>query len=397
MHKSQMLIVILLAVLVLVGCGGDGDSAQDPPSASRPAADLQVTSQREFKDKSMQAISLSPDGQWLLAVQRGVPCMYETASLDLKFCVEEPEINALDYQSVAWSPDGGRVALTENFFRQFFDSDLWVLDIKSAKLTNLTEDHAERIPLGADQDEKPLIDLLPTWSPNGKELLFTRSIQRTGTVLYRISASGGKAERLQTIDVEMPGVVWPGMHWSADGKQIFYTLYKHDFDDPDNGVWVAEKDGKNPRQLVATDAEMGPPLLMEVSAQGDKALVFYAQAAGKYIATFNACYYFLLDLETGKLSPIKQASGEKPEFSGLQTAVFSPDGSKILYTYRAFEGEFRLVARDVEGGPENVLVSSEERLGFAAEIGLGLNWARDDTIYVGIAPVSSLLISLGTE
>lgn len=136
---------------------------------------------------------------------------------------------------------------------------------------------------------------------------------------------------------------------------------------------------------------------MDVSAQGDKALVFYAQAAGQLMDHPNACYYVLLDLETGDAEPIKQASGEQTEFFTPRTAVFSPDGGKVLYTYRAFEGEFRLAVRDVEGGPENVLVSSYNMLGYAPEMGLGLNWARDDTIYVSASLGSSLLVSLETE
>jgi len=404
MYKNRMLAIVLLLTLILAACGGGGGGAalKDPPSASKPAADLRMTSHREIKTQGARPISLSPDGRWLLVDQGGVPCMYDTAPLTLKFCVDESDIHGMDDQSVAWSPDGARVAFTENFFQHMNDSDLWVLEVEGEKLANLTDDSVERLSFGAQSEGDPLVDVLPTWSPDGKKLLFARSAQKdgewAGTVLYRISASGGKPERLQTIDPEMPGAVWPSMRWTRDGKKIVYTVYRRQHDDPNSGVWIAERDGKNPRHVLGfTDEEMGMPVLLDVSAQGDKALVWYAEGSARYASGYNVSYYVLLDLETGDVEPLKQASSEEPEFYSPMTAVFAPDGSKLLYTYRDIGGEFRLAVRDVEGGPENVLTTSEEMLGYSADMGLGLDWASDDTVYVGTPPSSGLLISLGAE
>ncbi|MGD9099571.1 MAG: DPP IV N-terminal domain-containing protein [Anaerolineae bacterium] len=404
MRKNSRIVgLILLVTLILASCDGNGDgaAAKNPPSASKSAADLRVSDQREIEIKSARLISLSPDGRWLLADAKGVPCVYDTASLTPKFCAKESEIRTLDDQSVAWSPDGARVAFTENFFRYFFDSDLWVLEIESEKLTNLTDDAVERVTLGDEAQENPLVDVLPTWSPDGKKLLFARSAQRSsewsGTILYRISSQGGKPERLQTIDRETPGAVWPSLRWTSDGKRILYTVYRNRRDDPHSGIWIAERDGKNSQQVLKVDKELGLPVLMDVSAQGDKALVFYAQAAGQLTNPPNACYYVLLDLETGDTEPIKQASGEQTEFFTPRTAAFSPDGSKVLYTYRSFDQESRLAVRDVAGGSENVLIASEEFLGYDAAIGLGLDWASDDTVYLATSPFTGLLISLETE
>lgn len=57
----------------------------------------------------------------------------------------------------------------------------------------------------------------------------------------------------------------------------------------------------------------------------------------------------------------------------------------------------RLVVRDVESDAENILLTSDIYLGVQAELGMGLNWAQDDTIYVDTSPSGALLVSLGTE
>jgi hypothetical protein len=194
--------------------------------------------------------------------------------------------------------------------------------------------------------------------------------------------------------------VWHGLRWSGDGKQILYTVARPQHDDPDNAIWIAGRDGKGPRRLLGPDPELGPPLLMDVAAQGDKALILYYLAQGALGAGPNVSYFYILDLETGTVAPLKKAAGEEAEFSGLSKARLSPDGSKVLYVYRYLAGEepeFRLAVRDVEGGAENVLLASADPLGFQTELGLGLDWAVDDTLYVATSPSSGLLITLGTD
>ena len=132
----------------------------------------------------------------------------------------------------------------------------------------------------------------------------------------------------------------------------------------------------------------------------DKALILYYLAQGALGAGPNVSYFYILDLETGAVAPLKQAAGQEAEFSGLSKARLSPDGSKVLYVYRYLVGEepeFRLAVRDVEGGAENVLLASADPLGFQTELGLGLDWAANDTLYVATSPSSGLLITLGTD
>lgn len=389
-------------VLFLVACGGDGGfERKDPPSTSKSATELKVVSQREI-ELDDRVLALSPDGQWLAIEKMEVICIYSTESLLEHVCTPW-EGGGLDSHSFTWSPDSKKIAFTENYPVYFHESDIWLMEAESGKLTNLTDDGVDRARPGSEGMDRALIDLIPAWSPDGKTLLFARSTQSDGdwqgTALYQIPAKGGDPKQLLTADAEYPASVWHSLMYSRDGKQIFYTVFRREADDPDNGVWVAEADGKNPKHLLSTsDPDMGPPFLLEVSAKGDKALVVYYLGLGRYAAEFNLSFVALLNLETGRAEPLKRAKGEEFEFSGLYHATFSPDGSKLLYVYRDLELKWYLVVRDVADGTEKVLLTSEEPIGAHRDFGLGIDWADDDTIFLA-GPVGrgGLLLSIGSD
>jgi Tol biopolymer transport system component len=112
---------------------------------------------------------------------------------------------------------------------------------------------------------------------------------------------------------------------------------------------------------------------------------FYSQA--------NVSYCDLVDLNTGEVEPLKQATSDATEFYGPMVATFSPDGSKVLYVYVDASEEVQLAVRDLDGGTENVLLTLERTEGFYGR-GCSLTWAENDTIYL---PGSNLLLTLGIK
>ncbi len=372
-----------LITLFLVACGADKTEQKLPPSASAAATDLYVAEQREIEIEDGRVHSLSPDGRWLLVETNRALCIYQTEPVQLKTCVDQPD-NSVDWRNVAWSPDGSRVAFTQDFIRMFVDSDLWVLEAETGKLTNLTDDGVDRFRPGSQDSLQ--VDLCPTWSPDGKSLLFSRSSysegEWQGTALYRIPADGGDPQKLLSVSEE-PAAVWFGLAWVGNAR-ILYTVNSRETDDPANGIWAADQDGQNPQHLLgATDSDMGPPFLADVANGGDKALVWYYAASIRFAAAPNRSFFALLDLQTGEVTALKQAQGTELEFGGPADATLSPDGSKILYTYRDASGDFGLAVRQVEGGEENILLTAKEPLGVSRSRERGLDWANNDVIYVG--------------
>jgi hypothetical protein len=106
------------------------------------------------------------------------------------------------------------------------------------------------------------------------------------------------------------------------------------------------------------------------------------------------CVLAHLHLDTGTIEPLKQAAGDAPEFFSPQNAIFSPDGSKLLYTYRDARITTRLVVRDLSGGAEQLLLSRPGKAIGASDFGQGLNWSADDTVYAATGPGIGLLLRL---
>jgi len=395
---------LLLLALFLVACGGNGGGKKkEPPSASKSAADLRVTAQREIEIKDARLLSLSPDGQWLAAqTEADQLCIYRAEASAKQACALLDQVRpSLD--SIAWSPDSTRIAFTDDAFRAMFESDIWLLETESGKLTNLTDDGVVGGILRLEPEgARAWVDTVPAWSPDGKNLVFSRSVfdqdETRQTDLYRISASGGGAEKLFTVSTEYPMAVWYGTQWSDDGKHIFYNAYLRKPDDPNGGVWTVDQDGKNAEQLIGPDPDLGPPFVVDVAPRQDKLLFVYYQALGSLGTKPNVSFFYLLDLKTGATTPIKQAQSDEIEFFTPNNAILSPDGSKVLYVYRTLEKEWRLAVRDLDGETEHILATFDEPVGASREMGLGLNWATDDTLYVARAlGQAGLLLTLGTD
>ena len=87
----------------------------------------------------------------------------------------------------------------------------------------------------------PEFEQHPTWSPNGKSILFTRGEVMTNIDIYVMGEDGSDPRQL-TEHPERDNL--PA--WSPDGSQIAFVSQR----DGDVAVWVMDADGRNKRKLV---------------------------------------------------------------------------------------------------------------------------------------------------
>lgn len=403
MKPFRILIPILLVLVLTAYTHRAGVRHAQLPSALKNAADLQITTERQVND--IEVYSISPDGSLFFTVADGKLCTGNTDTFQVENCTAVGDSTYIDRASVAWSPDNYHIAFTENTgdnsvhtiaytYEVHDDTDIWVLDLKSGKLSDLTSEVGAGVPIGY------AVDTQPAWSPDGKKLAFIRSnhTKKGSTNLYTISARGGKPHKLLTVNDHGASSIIGKLYWTGDGRQIVYAvklglsaLY------PEDGIWIVDRDGKHPRQLAGNSPSWNTPVLLDVSAKHKIALIDYYWGYWPDDWTPNDCYVFLLDLNTGALTPLKQPASTSREFYSPMEALFSPDGSKVLYFYIQFEkAERRLAVLDVDGGGEILLYTSKWFLDSDFwHTYRTLIWTGNDTIYAATDYTHGWLLTVG--
>src|SRR5262249_42299327 len=114
----------------------------------------------------------------------------------------------------SYSPDGRRLALNRRsqvywrkYYRGAYQSDITVMDVAAKKFTDLTDFNG--------------LDAWPMWGADGF-IYFVSDRDGNGlTNLWRVSESGGKAERVTSF--KAGDVRWPAI--GSDGKTI---VFEHD-------------------------------------------------------------------------------------------------------------------------------------------------------------------------
>jgi Tol biopolymer transport system component len=121
----------------------------------------------------------------------------------------------------AYSPDGTKLAFTSD--QADGNYDIYVKDLASGQLTRLTN------------DEEWLPDRRPSWSPDGKQIVFDDQND-----LWVMDADGSDRKRL----TDTPDVSEWQAAWSPDGSRIAFHS--------EGDIWVMDADGSDPRNLTRT-------------------------------------------------------------------------------------------------------------------------------------------------
>jgi dipeptidyl aminopeptidase/acylaminoacyl peptidase len=341
-------------------------------------------------------LAISPDGNRVAGVHEDGDrfCVWDIASGDAACDGILPE--PVEARSVTWAPDSSAVAFSLNTPNRLVDSDIYLFEVASGTLHNLTDDDpgdtgADRVSFLAPPESPVAIDRFPAWSPDGGSLLFARTVwgdaTAPGVELMTIPREGGDPATFAVLDDVAPLAVPGPMLWRDDGSILLTTRHPDPLN-ATNAIWLLEPDGSLTHLVDGTAAgAITDPLLASVAEDGT------AVSAWSWLDFHEALWateipiFFRVDVESGAATPWTDVPGvDLPDRARLLAPpVFGPDDA-VAFLWRIRDGgmgvsildpngSFRTVAevRYMPGGPVPTGINT---------VSPALHWADDGTLLV---------------
>ena len=269
--------------------------------------------------------SYSADGRWIVFTSErnglGQADIYRVRAngTGLERLTDNP---ALDDQA-ALSPNGSKLAFVST--RDTHKANVWILDLKTRKLTNLT---LKRRIQG--DSTKPDGFFHPAWSPDGKWIAFSsdRNTEWLGhghgtgwehvqeLAIYIVRPDGTGLQRLTRV-----GISSGSPKWSADGKRIvFYEI-------PVEETWDArlraDIPGSATSQIVSVDLATGR---RTVHTEGPGLKV-----EPQFVGLSNIGYLLKRGPKTAPDARIVYTAGNASFTRAIRSPSWTPDGRKVVY------------------------------------------------------------------
>lgn len=294
---SRRLLMIGSLVLVLLGALPAAASATFIPG---PAGKLVFASGRANNEGTPADGNDDKAKIWVADYPFGTPVQVTTLPANTQ------------HRHPNWSPDHTRIVYAAGVaFSGTYA--LWIADLRTGEQTQF-------VPAAEKQDR-------PSWSPDGTTIAY-------GSLgdLWVKGVDGGTAVNL----TETPGVVEERPVWSQDGNTLYYNRGVS----PDRDLYklspVTPGSAQIPIEIGATD-DWQPAL----SPDGDTLCFLRGPQS-------DAADLYTIGVDGGSAQPF--ATGGVGDLN----CVWSPDGTKILYTLGAFSGG-DLITRNVDGSGPSLL------------------------------------------
>ena len=251
-RKQLWIALLLIALLILIlasGCGGNGgnqfrlvfysdrDGDSDIYTMDTDGGDIRQVTNDPGRDYEAKA---SADGRYLVfgsqraGGENGLLYIMNVDGSNVRQLTKADPGQTVTDEYPDWSPDGQRIAFqhTTKQGDGAPESDLWLVGVYDETLRQLTNTPGDW-------------DSTPSFSADGKSILFESNRNGGDFELYRLRLDGMQLTRL----TESKGIETEAKE-SPDGKQIAFASER----DGDFDIYLMNSDGSDPRQLTANGA-----------------------------------------------------------------------------------------------------------------------------------------------
>jgi tricorn protease len=245
----------------------------------------------------------------------------------------------------AYSPDGRRLAYnpkSQVYWRKYYrgatQSDIVVMDVAAKKFTQITDFDGH--------------DSWPMWGHDGG-IYFVSDRDGNGlTNIWRISDSGGKAERVTSF--KSGDVRWPSV--SADGRVI---VFEHDF-----GIWKLDLNSRKSTPITLNIAAETQENLSEVQTFSSQADDYDLAPSSRRVALSIHGEIFTAPVEEGDLKQVTEGPARD------RSVAYAPDGKSLSFVSDR-SGREELYVASTDGTGEARQITDIDTLKF------GYNWSPD--------------------
>lgn len=302
--------------------------------------DWHVTGVQSLEQNGAETRLLSPDGTMIFEARTDRPdeiCVRVIEPDETRCGSLPPEITEIESEeqpirsmvvnvaSATWAPDSSAVAFSLNWSQTLIDSDIYLLDVDTGDIRNLTDDGIEDYR-GMTADDEILTDTYPAWTPEGDALLFHRlDLGSRSASIMRLPLDASEPEVVAAFPDDVAPLLKSPIHALPDGSILFSTTPNPNDPSFQSGVVRMAPDGTM-EVLIANEEESGfgePGFdgidLIGVSPDGIRFLVFRPVVLVDDLDKPNIA---LVDMTTGEETPIEGRMYAPP--------IFSPDGSVVL-------------------------------------------------------------------